>query len=65
MPSISRPSIQDYGPYRRRQEMMSTRDRGMHILCGPNGCGKTALHNAFRYAVYCEFLGLSPCRAGA
>ncbi|GEM_PF-2885076 len=50
-------TIQDFGPYRGRQEIKFTRDRGVYILYGPNGRGKTTLHNAFRYALYGEILG--------
>lgn len=57
MLSLSRLTIQDFGPYRGRQEMAFTRDRGVYIVYGPNGRGKTTLHNAFRYALYGEILG--------
>jgi DNA sulfur modification protein DndD len=57
MLSISRLTIQDFGPYRGRQEMSFTRERGVYIVYGPNGRGKTTLHNAFRYALYGEILG--------
>ena len=57
MLSLSRLTIQDFGPYRGRQEMVFTRDRGVYIVYGPNGRGKTTLHNAFRYALYGEILG--------
>jgi DNA sulfur modification protein DndD len=57
MLSLNRLSIQDFGPYRGRQEMSFTREQGVYIVYGPNGRGKTTLHNAFRYALYGEILG--------
>jgi DNA sulfur modification protein DndD len=57
MLSLNRLTIQDFGPYRGRQEMTFSRDRGVYIVYGPNGRGKTILHNAFRYALYGEILG--------
>src|SRR5262249_48248736 len=50
-------TIQDFGPYRGRQEIAFSRDRGVYIVYGPNGRGKTTLHNAFRYALYGEIRG--------
>lgn len=50
-------TVRDFGPYRGRQEMKFSRDRGVYIIYGPNGRGKTTLHNAFRYALYGEILG--------
>jgi DNA sulfur modification protein DndD len=32
-------------------------DQGVYIIYGPNGRGKTTLHNAFRYALYGEIVG--------
>jgi DNA sulfur modification protein DndD len=57
MLSLHRLIVQDFGPYRGRQEMTFNRDRGVYIVYGPNGRGKTTLHNAFRYALYGEILG--------
>ena len=57
MLTIERLAIQDFGPYRGRQEMTFSRDQGVYIIYGPNGRGKTTLHNAFRYALYGEILG--------
>ena len=48
MLSLRRLIVQDFGPYRGRQEMTFSRDRGVYIVYGPNGRGKTTLHNAFR-----------------
>ncbi|MGC4819082.1 AAA family ATPase [Micromonospora sp. DT63] len=50
-------AVRDFGPYRGRQDMAFSRDRGVYIIYGPNGRGKTTLHNAFRYALYGEILG--------
>lgn len=50
-------TLQDFGPYRGRQEITFSRHRGVYIVYGPNGRGKTTLHNAFRYALYGEILG--------
>jgi DNA sulfur modification protein DndD len=57
MLSLNRLTIQDFGPYRGRQEIALSRDRGVYIVYGPNGRGKTTLHNAFRYALYGEIHG--------
>ncbi|BCJ69667.1 AAA family ATPase [Polymorphospora rubra] len=50
-------TVRDFGPYRGRQEIAFSRDHGVFIIYGPNGRGKTTLHNAFRYALYGEILG--------
>lgn len=50
-------TVRDFGPYRGRQDMAFSRDQGVYIIYGPNGRGKTTLHNAFRYALYGEILG--------
>ncbi|WP_152185679.1 AAA family ATPase [Segeticoccus rhizosphaerae] len=57
MLSLLRLTIQDFGPYRGLQEMTFPRDHGVYIVYGPNGRGKTTLHNAFRYALYGQILG--------
>lgn len=57
MLSLRRLTIEDFGPYRGRQELTFSRDHGVYIVYGPNGRGKTTLHNAFRYAVYGEIQG--------
>lgn len=57
MLTLSRLTVQDFGPYRGRQEMSFSRDRGVYLVYGPNGRGKTTLHNAFRYALYGEIRG--------
>src|SRR5688572_4852378 len=54
MLTLDRLTIRDFGPYRGRQELTFARDRGVYIIYGPNGRGKTTLHNAFRYALYGE-----------
>lgn len=50
-------SIEDFGPYRGSQTIEFPSDRGVYIVYGPNGRGKTTLHNAFRYALYGEIRG--------
>lgn len=57
MLTLQRLTVRDFGPYRGRQDMVFSRDRGVYIVYGPNGRGKTTLHNAFRYALYGEILG--------
>ncbi|MGA5263351.1 AAA family ATPase [Streptomyces griseoincarnatus] len=52
MLTIDRLIVEDFGPYRGRQEIVFERERGVYIIYGPNGRGKTSLHNAFRYALY-------------
>lgn len=50
-------TLRDFGLYRGRQEIQLTNARGVYIIYGPNGRGKTTLHNAFRYALYGKILG--------
>jgi DNA sulfur modification protein DndD len=57
MLSLTKLTIEDFGPYRGRQEMTFSREDGVYIVYGPNGRGKTTLHNAFRYALYGEIQG--------
>jgi DNA sulfur modification protein DndD len=57
MLSYRRLTIEDFGPYRGRQVIEFPRDRGVYIISGLNGRGKTKLHNAFRYALYGQILG--------
>ncbi|MER6127316.1 AAA family ATPase [Streptomyces sp. NPDC001795] len=57
MLTLDRLTVEDFGPYRGRQEMVFSSDRGVYIVYGPNGRGKTTLHNAFRYALYGEIHG--------
>ncbi|MFF4631575.1 AAA family ATPase [Streptomyces griseorubiginosus] len=57
MLTLDRLIVQNFGPYRGQQEMRFTQDRGVYIIYGPNGRGKTTLHNAFRYALYGQIYG--------
>ncbi|MGA4902994.1 AAA family ATPase [Streptomyces griseoincarnatus] len=57
MLSLRRLTLEDFGPYRGRQVMDFPRERGIYIVYGPNGRGKTKLQNAFRWALYGEILG--------
>ena len=52
MLSISSLTLVDFGPYRGQQRIDLTRDEGVFLIYGPNGRGKTNLHNAFRWALY-------------
>ena len=52
MLALDRLAIVDFGPYRGRQEIVFSRANGVYLIYGPNGRGKTNLHNAFRYALY-------------
>ena len=52
MLALDRLAIVDFGPYRGRQEIVFSRENGVYLVYGPNGRGKTNLHNAFRYALY-------------
>jgi DNA sulfur modification protein DndD len=58
-------TVRDFGPYRGRQEIAFSRDRGVYIIYGPNGRGKTTLHNVFRYALYGKILGRRRAREPA
>jgi DNA sulfur modification protein DndD len=49
-------TLRDFGPYKGQQIISFARERGVYIAYGPNGRGKTTLHNAFRYALYGEIL---------
>ncbi|MEX5296863.1 AAA family ATPase [Kocuria sp. CPCC 205268] len=57
MLTFTRLIVQDFGPYRGRQEMPFSNERGVYIVYGRNGRGKTTLHNAFRYALYGQIMG--------
>ncbi|MGW2029779.1 AAA family ATPase [Streptomyces sp. NPDC001811] len=59
MLSYRRLTIEDFGPYRGRQIVDFPRERGVYIISGLNGRGKTKLHNAFRYALYGQIMGRS------
>jgi DNA sulfur modification protein DndD len=50
-------TIEDFGPYYGPQRLSFERDRGVWIIYGHNGRGKTTLLNAFRYALYGKVLG--------
>lgn len=50
-------TLQDFGVYRGQQEFEFSRERGVWIIYGQNSRGKTTLLNAFRYALYGEYLG--------
>lgn len=49
-------TLRDFGPYKGEQTISFSREQGVYIAYGPNGRGKTTLHNAFRYALYGEIL---------
>lgn len=49
-------TMRDFGPYKGKQTISFSHDQGVYIAYGPNGRGKTTLHNAFRYALYGEIL---------
>ncbi|MFB6980733.1 AAA family ATPase [Streptomyces scopuliridis] len=57
MLTLDRLIVQNFGPYRGLQEMTFSHERGVYIIYGPNGRGKTTLHNAFRYALYGKIHG--------
>lgn len=57
MLTLERLVVRDFGPYRGRQELTFSREDGVYIVYGPNGRGKTTLHNAFRYALYGVIMG--------
>lgn len=50
-------TLENFGPYYGKQEFEFARDRGVWIVYGDNGRGKTTLLNAFRYALYGTILG--------
>lgn len=50
-------TIDNFGPYHGTHELQFNRDRGVWIVYGDNGRGKTTLLNAFRYALYGKVLG--------
>lgn len=49
-------TLRDFGPYKGEQVISFSREDGVYIAYGPNGRGKTTLHNAFRYALYGQIL---------
>ncbi|MFG2822621.1 AAA family ATPase [Kitasatospora sp. NPDC048365] len=51
--------IEDFGPYRGKQTIEFQREKGVYIVSGQNGRGKTKLHNAFRWALYGKILSRS------
>jgi len=50
-------TIENFGPYYGTQVFEFSKDRGVWIVYGDNGRGKTTLLNAFRYALYGKILG--------
>lgn len=50
-------TLENFGPYYGQHELTFNRDRGVWIVYGDNGRGKTTLLNAFRYALYGKVLG--------
>lgn len=56
-------ALEDFGPYRGSQSIAFPSEHGVYIVYGPNGRGKTTLHNAFRYALYGEIRGRNRARA--
>ncbi|GAA2123724.1 AAA family ATPase [Kitasatospora saccharophila] len=49
--------MQDFCQYRGKQVLEFSRDRGVYIVYGYNGRGKTRLLNAFRWALYETAMG--------
>ncbi|MDD4760961.1 MAG: AAA family ATPase, partial [Bacteroidaceae bacterium] len=45
-------SIENFGPFKGKQNIDFTRDNGVTIIWGNNGLGKTTLLNIFRYALF-------------
>ncbi len=54
---FSRISIENFGPYKGRQEIEFSNENGVTIVWGNNGLGKTTLLNVFRYALLGKVLG--------
>lgn len=50
-------TAENFGPYYGTQRIEFSRDRGVWIVYGRNGRGKTTLLNAFRYALYGKIMG--------
>lgn len=51
--------IENFGPYKGRQEIDFTNDNGVTLIWGNNGLGKTTLLNVFRYALFGKVQGRS------
>lgn len=49
--------VEDFGPYRGTHTLPFSRERGVWVIYGSNGRGKTSLLNAFRYAMYGHIQG--------
>jgi DNA sulfur modification protein DndD len=50
-------TIENFGPYYGTHVLAFGRERGVWLVYGDNGRGKTTLLNAFRYALYGKILG--------
>ncbi|MFC3982712.1 AAA family ATPase [Streptosporangium jomthongense] len=50
-------TIENFGPYFGTQSLDFEKSRGVYIVYGQNGQGKTKLHNAFRWALYGRIFG--------
>jgi DNA sulfur modification protein DndD len=50
-------TIENFGPYYGAHVLPFGRERGVWLVYGDNGRGKTTLLNAFRYALYGKILG--------
>ncbi|TFD01400.1 hypothetical protein E3T25_11370 [Cryobacterium sandaracinum] len=59
MLSLRQLTVEDFGPFKGPQTISFQSERGVYIVYGPNGRGKTTLHNAFRFALYGEIRGRS------
>jgi DNA sulfur modification protein DndD len=49
---FERITVEDFGPYKGRQQLQFPTGPGVVVLYGDNGRGKTSLLNAFRYALF-------------
>jgi DNA sulfur modification protein DndD len=50
-------TLENFGPYKGKQEIDFTNDDGVTIIWGNNGVGKTILLNVIRYALYGKVQG--------
>lgn len=50
-------TIENFGPYKGKQDIDFTSDNGVTIIWGNNGLGKSALLNVFRYALFGKVQG--------
>lgn len=50
-------AIENFGPYKGKQDIDFTKDGGVTIIWGNNGVGKTILLNVIRYALYGKVQG--------